>query len=82
MSIVDENFARLEARIRALEAIIQCLPSVVTTDVLERARHEITTRPYRHPDSVVDGLTVAQQQELADDALAEIWRQMNDDPAV
>lgn len=81
MDIADEKLAKLEARLRALEAIVQCLPVVVTTEVLERARHEITMRPYHHPDSVVDGLTMAQQQELADDALNEIWRQMKESPA-
>jgi hypothetical protein len=80
MGITDDQVAKLEARLRAIEAILNCLPTVVTTEVLARARREIG-RPYRHPDSVVDMLNIAQQRELADAALTEIERQMTERPA-
>lgn len=81
MNITENQIAKIEARLRALEAIIQCLPGVVTSEVLEVVLHQIKSRPYRHPDDVA-GLSMAEEQDLAEDALNEIWRQMRDESPV
>ncbi len=79
MELTERHVVRLEARLRALDAIIQSVPEVFTNEVLQDARDHITGRPYRHPEDVA-GLSITEGQELADDALNEIWRQMREAP--
>lgn len=70
----EDQIAALEARVRALEAIIHNLP-VVTQDVMEAAGHEIVSRRPHHPMDATD----RPHEELrasAEDALTEIWRQL------
>jgi hypothetical protein len=75
----ESTIGLLEARLRALETIIQNLPAV-SQEVLEAAKHEIDTRRPYHPMES-DEVGYDKRRELADHALAEIWRQKREGPA-
>jgi DUF438 domain-containing protein len=80
MSTAHEELAKLEARLRALEAIVQAVPQVFTQDVFERVEQNMRRR-YDHPLAVTDQPRT-EIEKLESEALNEIWREMSEAPVV
>lgn len=69
----DRAIAALEARVRALEYVINNLPEV-TAEVLHKATQDVGMRHPSHPLES-NATTEPGRIELAERALTELWRQ-------
>lgn len=78
MEISEQQIAKLEARLRALEAIIAFAPQVFTQELFQSVERDMRRR-YDHPLAVTDQPR-AELKELESEALDEIWRQMQEVP--